>query len=97
MCQAWRDGLAPMSAKDSASTSGAAASDVGLVDDDVTCHDKNGLPNNASPCRGRSLTKSRVRTKRKCGSGGGGVGGSGIGKGGEGGVVTFCSDQSLTL
>ncbi len=81
-CQAWRDGLAPLSAKGGASTSGAAASNVGLVNDDATCHNENGPPNNASPLRGGSLTKSRSWTKRKCGGGGGGVGGGGIGKGG---------------
>jgi hypothetical protein len=86
LCQAWRDGLAPLSAK--GGTSGAAASDVRLVDDDATCLDKNGPPNNASPRRGGSLTKSRGGTKRKCGSGGGGVGGGGIGKSSEGGVVS---------
>jgi hypothetical protein len=63
-CQAWRDGLAPLSEKGDTSTSGAAASDVGLVEDDASCHDKNGVPNNASPCRGGSPTKSRG-TKRK--------------------------------
>ncbi len=46
-------------------TSGAAASDVGIVDDDATCHDENGPPNNASPRRGGSLTKSRGGTKIK--------------------------------
>jgi hypothetical protein len=74
LCQAWRDGLAPLSAKGGTSTSRAAASDVGLVDaasdvglvdDDASCHDKNGLPNNASPRRGGSPTKSRGGTKRK--------------------------------
>jgi hypothetical protein len=85
-CQAWRDGLAPLSAK--GGTSEAAASDVGLVNDDATCLDKNGPPNNASPRRGGSLTKSRGKTKRKCGGGGGGVAGSGVGKGSEGGVVS---------
>ena len=63
-CQAWRDGLAPLSAKGSGtSTLGAATSDVRLVDNDATCHDENGPPNNASPCR--DATKSRGRTKRK--------------------------------
>jgi hypothetical protein len=47
-CQAWRDGLAPLSAKGGTLTSGAAASDIGLVDDDASCHDENGPPNNAS-------------------------------------------------
>jgi hypothetical protein len=62
-CRAWRDGLAPLSAK--GGTSGAAASDVGLVDD-ATCHDENGPPNNASPRRDDgSPTKSRGGTKRK--------------------------------
>ena len=46
-------------------TSGAAVSDVKLVDNDATCHNKNGLPNNASPRRDGSLTKSRGGTKRK--------------------------------
>ena len=65
-CWAWRDGLAPLSAKGSGTlTPGAAASNVGLVDDDATCHDKNGPPNNASPCRDGSPTKSRGGTKRK--------------------------------
>jgi len=45
--------------------SGAAASDIGLVDDDATCHDENGPPNNASPHRDESPTKSRGGTKRK--------------------------------
>jgi hypothetical protein len=63
LCQAWRDGLAPLSAKGGTSTSGEAASDIGLVDDDASCHDKNGLPSNASPRRGGSLTKRG--TKRK--------------------------------
>ena len=68
MCQAWRwrVGLAPLSAKGGTSTSGAASSDVGLVNNDATCHDENGPPNNASPCRDRSPTKSRGGTKRKC-------------------------------
>ena len=66
MCQALRDGLAPLSAKGGGtSTSGPVASDVGLIDDDATCHDENGPPNNASPCRGRSPTKSRGESKRK--------------------------------
>ena len=44
----------------------AAASDVGLVNDDATCRDENGPPNNASPCRDRSLMKSGSGTlKRK--------------------------------
>jgi hypothetical protein len=64
-CQAWTDGLAPLSAKGGTSTSGAAASNVGLVDDDASCHDKNGAPNNASPCRGGSPTKSSKGTKSK--------------------------------
>jgi hypothetical protein len=72
--QAWRDGLAPLSAKGGTSTSRAAASDVGLVDavsdvglvdNNASCHDENGPPNNASPRRGGSPTKSRGRTKRK--------------------------------
>ena len=37
---------------------GAAASDVGLVDDDTTCRDESCPPNNASPHRDGSLTKS---------------------------------------
>ncbi len=76
LCRAWRDGLAPLSAKGGGtSTSRAAASDVGLVDDDATCHDKNGPPNNASPRRDdESPTKSRGGTKRKSSSQGlGGV------------------------
>ena len=67
-CRAWRDGLAPLTAKGGGtSTSGAAASasNVGLVDDDATCHDKNGSPNNVSPRRDGSPTKSRGGTKRK--------------------------------
>ncbi len=41
-------------------------SNVGLVvDNDASCHDKNGPLNNASPRRGGSLTKSRGGTKRK--------------------------------
>jgi hypothetical protein len=72
--QAWRDGLAPLSAKGSTSTSRAAALDVGLinaasdirlVNDDASCHDENGPPNTASPRRGGSPTKSRGGTKRK--------------------------------
>jgi hypothetical protein len=42
LCRAWRDGLAPLSAKgDGTPVSGAAASasDVGLVDDNTTCED----------------------------------------------------------
>ena len=39
---------------------------IGLVNNDATCHDENGPPNNASPCRDRSPTKSRGGTKRKC-------------------------------
>ena len=54
--------------------SGAAASDVGLVDDDATCRDENGPPNNMSPRRDGSLTKSRSGSKRKSSSQGlGGV------------------------
>jgi hypothetical protein len=64
LCQAWRDGLVPLSAKGGTSTSGVAASDVGLIDDDASCHDENGTPNNSSPRRGGSPTKSRG-TKRK--------------------------------
>jgi len=57
------------------STLGAAASasDIGLVDDDATFHDENGPPNNASPRRDRSPTKSRGGTKRKSPSRGLGV------------------------
>ena len=47
------------------SMSGAAVANVTLVDDDATCHNKNGLPNNASPCRDGSPMKSRGGTKRK--------------------------------
>jgi hypothetical protein len=65
-CRAWRDGLAPLSAKGGGTlTLGAAASDVGLVDDDATCHDENGTPNNVSPRSDGSPTKSRGGTKRK--------------------------------
>jgi hypothetical protein len=61
-CQALRDGLAPLSAKGGTSTLGAAASsDAGLVGDDATCHNKNGLPNNVSPCRDGSPTKRGKR------------------------------------
>ncbi len=86
MCQAWNNGLAPLSAK--SGTSGVAASDIRLVNDDATCLDENGPPNNATPRRGRSLTKSSGGTMRKCGGGGGGVSGGGVDKGGEGGVVS---------
>jgi hypothetical protein len=65
LCQAWRDGLAPLSAKGGISTLGAAASNVGLVDNDASCHDENGALNNASPHRGGSPTKSSRGTKRK--------------------------------
>jgi hypothetical protein len=44
--------------------SGAAASNVGLVSDNTSCHDKNGVPNNASPCRGGSLTKRGAKRLR---------------------------------
>jgi len=65
-CRALRDGLAPLSAKGGGmSTSRAAASDVELVDNDATCHNVNGPPNNASPHRDGSPTKSRGGTKRK--------------------------------
>jgi hypothetical protein len=64
-CQAWRDGLAPLSAKGGTLTSGAASSNVGLVGDDATCQDENGPLNNASPRRDGSPTKSRGGTKRK--------------------------------
>jgi hypothetical protein len=65
-CRAWRDGIAPLSAKGSGTLmSGAAASDVRLVgNNDTTCRYENGPPNNASPCKDGSLTKSRSRTKR---------------------------------
>jgi hypothetical protein len=63
-CQAWRDGLAPLRAKGGGtSTSGAGASDVGLINNDTTCHDENGPPNNVSPYRDESPTKSRGGTK----------------------------------
>jgi hypothetical protein len=65
-CRAWRDGLAPLSAKGGGtSTSGAAASasDAGLVGDDATCHDENGPPNNASPRRDGSPTKRGGKRK----------------------------------
>ena len=63
-CQAWRNGLVPLSAKGGGtSTSGAAASDVGLISDDATCHDENGPPNNASPCRDRSPRKRGGKRK----------------------------------
>ena len=67
MCPAWRDGLAPLSAKGGGTlTLGAAASEVGLVgDDNATCRDENDLPNNASPRRDGSPMKSRCGTKRK--------------------------------
>ena len=68
LCWAWRDGLAPLSAKGGGtSTSGAAASlsNAGLVGNDAICHDENGPPNNASPCRDGSPMKSRGGTKRK--------------------------------
>ena len=44
-------------AKGGTSTSRAAASNVGLIDDDASCHDENGTPNNSSPRRGGSPTK----------------------------------------
>jgi hypothetical protein len=63
-CQAWRNGLAPLSAKGGGtSTSGGAASDVGLISDDATCHDENGPPNNASPRRDRSPRKRGEKRK----------------------------------
>ena len=46
-------------------TLGAAASDVGLIDDDTTCHEENDPPNNTPPCSNGSPTKSRGGTKRK--------------------------------
>ena len=60
-CRAWRDGLAPLSAK--GSTLGAAASDIGLGNDDASCHDENDAPNNASPPRGGSPTKRGIKRK----------------------------------
>jgi hypothetical protein len=77
-CQAWRNGLAPLSAKGGgtsakdggASTSGGAASDVGLVSDDTTCHDENGPPNNASPRRDRSPKRGEKRKSPSRGLGG---------------------------
>ena len=71
LCQAWRNGLAPLSAKGGGTSakgggtlpSGAAVSDVGLVSDDATCHDENGPPNNASPRRDRSPTKRGGKRK----------------------------------
>jgi hypothetical protein len=67
-CRAWRDGLAPLSAKGGGtSTSGAAASlsDAGLVGDDATCHDENGPPNNTSPRRDRNRSLTKRGEKRK--------------------------------
>jgi hypothetical protein len=65
-CRARRDGPEPLSAKGGGtSTSGAAASGVGLVDNDATCRDENGPPNNASSRRDGSPTKSRGGTKTK--------------------------------
>ena len=46
-------------------TLGEAASNVGLFDNNATCHDENGPPNNASPRRDGSPKKSRGGTKRK--------------------------------
>ena len=77
-CQAWRNGLAPLSAKGGGtsakgggtSTSGGAASDVGLVSDDTTCHDENGPPNNASPRRDRSPKRGEKRKSPSRGLGG---------------------------
>ena len=66
-CQAWRDGLAPLSAKGGGLSmlgAAASASNVGIVDYGATCHDKNGPPNNSSPRRDGSPTKSRDGTKR---------------------------------
>ena len=53
--------LAPLSAK--GGTLGAAASDIGLVNDDASCHDENDAPNNASPPRGGSPTKRGIKRK----------------------------------
>ena len=58
-CLEWRDGLAPLSAK--GGTLGAAASDIGLVNDDTSCHDENSVPNNESPPRAGSLMKSGIK------------------------------------
>ena len=63
LCKAWRDGLAPLSAKGGTSMSGAASSDIGFVDDDATCHDENGAPNNVSPHKGGSPTKRGIKKK----------------------------------
>jgi hypothetical protein len=61
LCQSRRNGLAPLSAK--GDTSGTAVSNAGLVNNDASCHDKNDTPNNASPRRGGSLTKSGIKRK----------------------------------
>ena len=70
-CRAWRDGLAPLSAKGGGTLTlgeAASASDVGLIDNNTTCHNENGPPNNASP-RGNGIpTKSRGGMKRKSSS-----------------------------
>jgi hypothetical protein len=63
LCWAWRDGLAPLSAKGGRATLGAAASNVGLVNNNASCHKKNGAPNNASPCRGGSPMKRGNKRK----------------------------------
>jgi len=47
------------------SIKGAAAPDIGFVDDDATFRDKNGPPDNVSPQRDVSRMKSRGGTKRK--------------------------------
>jgi len=63
--------LAPLSAKGGMSTLGAAASNVGLVDDNATCQHENGAPNNASPHKGGSLKKRGIkRNIPSCGLGG---------------------------
>jgi len=64
-CQAWRDGLAPLSAKGcGTSTSRAAASNVGLVgDNNASCRDENGPPNNTSLRRDWSPMKRGEKRK----------------------------------
>ena len=64
-CQAWRDGLAPLSAKGGGtSMSRSAVSDVGLIsNDDASCRDENDPPNNASPRRDGSPTKRGEKRK----------------------------------
>jgi hypothetical protein len=53
--------LAPLSAK--GGMLGVAASDIGLINDDASCHDENDAPNNASPPRGGSPTKRGIKRK----------------------------------